>query len=85
MCLPKDLAAFIHFAQSKRFNPKVLKAVSIVNEEISRYCATNDKRDTDLRPQGACKRTIDPYPTLNKLSGKLVIKQNSQPSLRLSD
>ena len=37
VCLPKDLAAFITFAKSKGFNPKLLSAVSDINKEIALY------------------------------------------------
>ncbi|MDQ1281403.1 MAG: UDP-N-acetyl-D-mannosamine dehydrogenase [Thermoproteota archaeon] len=37
MCLPKDLAAFIEFADLKGLNPILLKAVEEVNQEISFY------------------------------------------------
>jgi len=35
LCLPKDLEALINFIESKKLNPKILKAVRYVNKEIA--------------------------------------------------
>ena len=37
MCLPKDLNAFISFLNSINVDPKILKAVAEVNQDIERY------------------------------------------------
>lgn len=37
MCLPKDLKAFISFLESINVDPKILKAVAEVNQDIERY------------------------------------------------
>ncbi len=40
-CLPKDLVAFISFIKTHDLNPKLLEAVSHVNEEIALQCNGN--------------------------------------------
>ena len=39
MCLPKDLAAFIDFANSKGLNFTLLQAIAEVNQEMNSYCS----------------------------------------------
>ena len=36
-CLPKDLDNFIAFAESKNYNPSLLKAVKDVNDKMRVY------------------------------------------------
>lgn len=43
-CLPKDLEAFINFAKSTKFNPKLLDSVVLVNEQIGAYTSENAKK-----------------------------------------
>jgi UDPglucose 6-dehydrogenase len=47
-CLPKDLAAFIHFTKLKGYNPKILKAVAKVNREIGQQCAQEDEYKLEI-------------------------------------
>lgn len=47
-CLPKDLMAFIHFTKLKGFNPKILKAIAQVNQEIGQQCAEEDQYQMEL-------------------------------------
>ena len=37
MCLPKDLAAFVTYLNTRGFNPKLLKAVAEINDDIEKY------------------------------------------------
>jgi UDPglucose 6-dehydrogenase len=36
-CLPKDLEALIHFARTKKINPRLLEAVLEINKEVGSY------------------------------------------------
>lgn len=47
MCLPKDLKAFISFLESINVDPKILKAVAEVNQDIELY--DNEKSITQER------------------------------------
>ena len=42
-CLPKDLSAFRGFARALNVNPKLLDAVSLVNEEIARHVSKESR------------------------------------------
>jgi UDPglucose 6-dehydrogenase len=48
MCLPKDLAAFIHFTRSKGFNPTLLQAIAKINNQISQYCSSPHEVQVEL-------------------------------------
>lgn len=37
MCLPKDLSAFVSYLETRGFNPKLLKAVAEINNDIELY------------------------------------------------
>ena len=43
MCLPKDLAAFLDFADSKELNLRILKAVAEVNQEMKSCYSTKSE------------------------------------------
>lgn len=42
-CLPKDLEALINFIESKKLNPKILKAIRYVNEQIARIANSENQ------------------------------------------
>jgi UDPglucose 6-dehydrogenase len=44
MCLPKDLAAFIEFALERGINPKLLEAISHINQEVALYNSERKKK-----------------------------------------
>ena len=46
MCLPKDVAAFLEFADSIGLDLKLLKAVEEVNEEMSQLSVEKPMLDT---------------------------------------